>query len=118
MGESDASNTKVIAYYFHRTVRCPTCLSIEQQAHEAVETAYSEELNSGKLEWHAVNIEEEGNEHFESDFDLSTSSLVIVQMNGDEVIAWKNLERVWELVEDPLGFQEYVWNELMEYLPG
>jgi hypothetical protein len=38
-------------------------------------------------------------------------------MNGDEVTAWKNLERVWELVEDPLGFQEYVWNGLTEFLP-
>lgn len=112
------ADAKVIAYYFHRTMRCPTCLSIEQQAREAVETAYSEELNSGKLEWHAVNIEEEGNEHFESDFALSSSSLVLVQMDGDDVAAWKNLERVWELVEDPLGFQEYVWNELTELLPG
>lgn len=98
-------------------MRCPTCLSIEKQAREAIEIACSEELRSGKLEWHAVNIEEEGNEHFESDFDLSSSSLVIVQMNGDEVTAWKNLERVWELVEDPLGFQEYVWNGLTEFLP-
>ena len=117
-GDSGAPDAKVIAYYFHRTMRCPTCLSIEKQAREAVEAAYLEELEAGQLEWHAVNIEEEGNEHFESDFELSSSSLVIVEMHGDEVAAWKNLEQVWELVEDPLGFQEYVWNELMEFVPG
>ena len=117
-GRSAAADVKVIAYYFHRTMRCPTCLSIEKQAREAVEAAYLEELQAGQLEWHAVNFEEEGNEHFESDFDLSSSSLVIVEMHGDEVAAWKNLERVWELVEDPLEFQEYVWSELVEFLPG
>ncbi len=117
-GESDASATRVIAYYFHRTMRCPTCLSIEKQAREAVEAAYPAELETGKLKWQAVNIEEAGNEHFELDFELSSSALVIVELHGDEVAAWKNLERVWELVEDPLGFQEYVWNELMEFVPG
>jgi hypothetical protein len=50
-GRSDeTADVKVIAYYFHRTMRCPTCLSIEKQAREAIEIAYSEELRSGKLE--------------------------------------------------------------------
>ena len=115
---SDAADAMVIAYYFHRTMRCPTCLSIEKQAHEAVEIGFSEEIEAGTLEWRAINIEEEGNEHFEDDFELVSSSLVLVEMQGDDVTKWKNLERVWELVDDPFGFQEYVWSELMESLPG
>ncbi|MFH1749010.1 MAG: nitrophenyl compound nitroreductase subunit ArsF family protein [Planctomycetota bacterium] len=115
---SEAADTKVIAYYFHRTLRCPTCLSIEAQAREAIVIGFSKEIEDGQLEWQAVDIEQEGNEHFESDFELSSSSLVIVEMRGNEVAQWKNLERVWELVEDPLGFQVYVWDELMKYLPG
>lgn len=115
--ESDASDAKIIVYYFHRTMRCPTCLSIEQQAREVVEIAYEEELAAGKLEWHAVNIEEEGNGHFEDDFALSSSALVLVEMQGNEVTKWKDLERVWALVDDPFGFQKYVGHELMEFLP-
>jgi hypothetical protein len=111
-----AADVKFVAYYFHRTLRCPTCLAIEQQARDAVETGYFEELEAGKLEWHAVNIEEPGNEHFESDFELSTSSLVLVEMKGDEVVRWKNLEDVWELVHDEPAFQKYVWTELTTFL--
>lgn len=117
---SDAAgpNTIVIAYYFHRTMRCPTCLSIEAQARDAINEGYADALASDRLEWRPVNVEEEGNAHFESEFDLSGSSLVIVEMHDDRVARWKNLERVWELVEDPLAFQEYVWSELVQYLPG
>ncbi|UCF32542.1 MAG: hypothetical protein JSV78_09415 [Phycisphaerales bacterium] len=111
-----AADTKFVAYYFHRTLRCPTCLAIEEQARNAVETGYLEELEAGKLEWHPVNIEEPGNEHFESDFELSTSSLVLVEMKGDEIVRWKNLEDVWELVHDGPAFQKYVWTELTTFL--
>jgi len=97
---------KLIAYYFHRTIRCATCLSIEKQSREAIELAYGSELSSGRLEWHAVNIEEPGNEHFEKDFGLQTQSLVLVESASDRVARWKLLPKVWELVEDPYGFQE------------
>jgi len=108
-------DTRVIAYYFHRTMRCATCLSIEKQARKAVETMYPDQLAAGKLEWHAVNIEEPGNEHFETDFELESSSLVLVQMRGDKVAKWANLPRVWDLAHDPAGFQEYVWTELAQF---
>lgn len=117
---SQASETprKLIAYYFHRTMRCATCLSIEKQSREAIELAYGGELSSGRLEWHAVNIEDPGNEHFEKDFELQTQSLVLVESASDRVARWKMLPKVWELVEDPYGFQEYVVTEVAVFTGG
>jgi hypothetical protein len=115
---AEAAPTKVVAYYFHRTLRCPTCLSIEKQSQEAIELSYNGELSSGTLEWHAVNIEEPGNEHFEKDFALDRQALVLVELEGEEVQRHKKLERVWELVEDPYGFQEYVVTEVALFLGG
>jgi hypothetical protein len=107
-----------VAYYFHRTIRCPTCLSIEKQSQEAIELSYNGELSAGTLEWHAVNIEEPGNGHFEQDFNLERQSLVLVELTGDQVKRWKMLPRVWELVEDPYGFQKYVVSEVALFLGG
>lgn len=117
---SQASETprKFIAYYFHRTIRCATCLSIERQSREAIELVYGGELSAGRLEWHAVNIEEPGNERFEKDFELQTQSLVLVESASDRVTRWKLLPKVWELVEDPYGFQEYVVGEVALFLGG
>jgi len=117
-GPATGGTSKVVAYYFHRTIRCPTCLSIEKQSREAIELTYGGELRAGTLEWRAVNIEEAGNEHFEQDFELPSQSLVLAEMTGGRVRRWKNLTRVWELVEDPYGFQEYVATEVGAFLAG
>lgn len=109
---------KFIAYYFHRTLRCPTCLSIEKQSQEAIELTYNGELAAGALEWQAVNIEEPGNERFEKDFALDRQALVLVELKGEEVRRHKKLERVWELVDDPYGFQQYVVAEVALFLGG
>ena len=109
---------KFVAYYFHRTLRCQTCLAIEKQSGDAIESAYSGELSAGTLEWRPVNIEERGNEHFEQDFDLQTQSLVLVQMDGERVARWKLLPKVWDLVQDPYGFQDYVVVEVARFLGG
>jgi hypothetical protein len=115
---AEAAATKVVAYYFHRTMRCPTCLSIEKQSQAAIELSYNGELGAGTLEWHAMNIEDPGNEHFEKDFGLERQSLVLVELQGEKVGRYKKLERVWDLVENPYGFQEYVVSEVAVFLGG
>lgn len=109
---------KYMAYYFHRTMRCATCLSIEKQSREAIERFYAGELSAGTLEWHAVNIEELGQEHFEKDFDLQTQSLVLAALAGEKVTRWKLLPKVWDLVDNPPGFQEYVVSEVALFIGG
>jgi len=116
--QASATPRKHVAYYFHRTIRCATCLSIEKQSQEAIELGYNAELSAGTLEWRAVNIEEPGNEHFEKDFALDRQALVLVELAGEKVQRYKRLEQVWELVDDPYGFQKYVFTEVALFLGG
>jgi hypothetical protein len=108
----------VVAYYFHGTYRCSTCLRIEQYSREALEAGFPEGIESGRLEWYAVNVEEPQNEHFVEDYELTTRSLVLVEMEGGEQTRWKNLQRVWELVADREAFMAYVQQETRSYLGG
>lgn len=119
-GESSAFATspEVAAFYFHRTVRCHTCLQIEEWAKQAIEMHFAGELNGGLIEWRAINIEESGNEHFEKDYELTAQSLVLVRMRDGKPAEWKNLKSVWELVGDYGGFTEYVRTELSSFLSG
>jgi len=105
-------------YYFHRTLRCPACLSIEEQSRQAVERFYADELSSGLLEWRSVNLEEAGNEHFEKDFNLERQSLILAEMAGDELTRSRLLPKVWELLEDPEAFTDYVVSEVAVFLAG
>jgi hypothetical protein len=107
---------KVIAYYFHRTIRCETCRAIEAQAHATIEAEFGGALQAGTLEWHVINVEEAGNEPFVKDYDLTTPSLVLVDLFNGQRVRWTKLNRVWELVHTPPAFTQYVQNELREYL--
>lgn len=108
----------VVAYYFHGTSRCVTCLRIEEYAREAIEVGFPEEIQSGALEWYAIDVEQPQNEHYITDYELTTRSLVLVDMDGGEQTRWKNLGRVWELVADKEAFVNYVREETQAYLEG
>ena len=108
----------VVAYYFHGTSRCQTCLRIEEYAREAIEAGFPGEIESGTLEWYAVDVEQPQNEHFVADYELTTRSLILVDMGGGVQTRWKDLSRVWELVGDKEAFVTYVRGETQAYLEG
>jgi len=107
---------RVIAYYFHTTYRCPSCKAIEAYSHDAIQSAFADQLKDGRLVWKVVNIETEGNEHFAKDYRLYTKSLILVNENRGKPAEWKNLEKVWELLRDKEAFFRYVQNETRSYL--
>lgn len=111
-----APTTKVVAYYFHRTMRCDACLAIEAYTEEAILQDFSDFLEDGRLEWQPLNIEEPGNEHFEDDFQLTRQSVVLVEIVDGQVTRWINLERVWDLLDDPAAFADYIVEEVWEFL--
>jgi hypothetical protein len=113
---SGSQATKVIAYYFHRTRRCVSCLTIERYSAEAIQNGFGEQLKKGRLEWRPVNVEEEGNEHFEEDFALYSQSLILVEIKDGKQGRWKNLEKIWELMNDKESFTKYVQDEIREYV--
>jgi len=107
---------KVVAYYFHGNFRCVTCRKLEALADEAIKTGFPQELKDGVIEWQAVNVEEKGNEHFIQDYKLYSKSLVLVEMDGDKQVKWKNLEKIWELVKDKDAYIKYVQDEVKLYI--
>lgn len=111
-----AKALKVVLYYFHGTFRCPTCRKFESFSNEVLQGAFAEELDDGRLEWRVVNVDEPGNEHFVSDYQLHTRALVLVKIRDGKQAAWKNLKRIWELVRDKRAFVTYVQNEVGSYL--
>ena len=113
---SDAVADGVVAMYFHGNVRCATCRKIETYADEAIAQGFVEELESGRLAWRVVNIEEPGNKHFIQDFQLVTRSVVLVEYRDGKIVRWENLDKVWQLVRNKEQFFGYVEDETREFL--
>ena len=104
----EAPSSKVIAYYFHGTFRCPTCHNLEQYSREAIEANFKDAIRSGGLEFKVVNIEDAGNEHYGSDYRLYTKSLILSLVKDGKEIKWENLDKIWEHVGNKRKFIDYV----------
>ncbi len=107
---------KVIVYYFHGNVRCPTCIKIEAYAREAIESAFANELRSGKLQFIVINAQKPENEHYIYDYKLVSKSLVVSEVSGDKELRWKNLNRLWELIGNKRAFMKYVQDQVRDYI--
>jgi len=111
-----AAPSRIIAYYFHVTVRCTTCRTIEAYSNETIREHFKGDLDSGRLEWQVVNIQLPENRHFVKDYQLFTKSLVLVRVANGKQHSYKVLNDVWELVGDKAQFQAYVDKEVRDYL--
>ena len=108
----------VIAYYFHGTVRCETCLMIEQQAKAVMEQQFGAEMAAGRLSFVSINYEEAEHRHFLTDYKLPCPSLVLARPNEGKEGKWKLLGDTWLLVQEPVRLTSYVETEVRYFLNG
>jgi len=104
-----------IVYYFMTTQRCPSCMKIESYTKDAVERTFSQNLKSGAMLWKMVNVDKPENNHFIKDYQLFTKSVVLVKIRGGKQVKWKNLDKVWELLNNKTAFQSYVVKEITAF---
>jgi hypothetical protein len=114
--EAAEADAPVVVHYFHRTLRCQTCLTIESLARYDVLDRLADEVDAGLLAWRLVNFEAEANAAFVEEFGLVGPSLIVTRSAGGEVVAWERLDRTWELYGDVEAFDAYVLEAVGRFL--
>jgi len=114
--DEDTIKPTVIAYYFHPTIRCIACITVEAVAAETIEKAFREQLADGRLMWVRINLDDNGGEEYGKQFDVSGSALVIAKLDDGNNMQYKKLTKVWGLLSQPQALSEYVEREIREYL--
>ncbi len=112
----DAKGAHVVVYYFHGQMRCPTCYKLEQYSKETIETNFKDALASGKLEFKVVNVEDKGKEHYVSDYQLYTKSLILSLVKDGKEVKSENLTKIWEYVGNKQRFIDYVKSGVADFL--
>ncbi|MCL4786829.1 MAG: hypothetical protein KJ070_08555 [Verrucomicrobia bacterium] len=115
---TNAATQQVIAYYFHGTVRCETCLLIEKLAKSVVEQEFAAELAADRLVFTSVNYELPEHAHFLTDYKLPCPSLVLVKQRDGKEEDWKLLADTWQLVHEPITLKAYLESEVRHFLTG
>jgi thiol-disulfide isomerase/thioredoxin len=114
--KSAARDRQVVVYYFHGAARCETCRKIEEYAAEVVNVHFKDAVTSGLLDWRVVNVEEAENEHFVKDYKLYSKHVVLVEMEKGRQKRWKNLDKIWDFVDQKPVFQAYIGAAVSEFL--
>lgn len=81
---SVSKNNDIEVYYFHMTVRCTTCKTVEAEARKNVEMLYPDQVKTGKISFLALNLEEATGKAMGEKLGVNSQTLLIVK--GDQKI--------------------------------
>ena len=111
-----APEHRVIACYFHRTQRCPTCRKIGAYVEEAVETGFAEEIRQGRVSVRLIDFQDPKNRKYTESYKITGPTLVLIDVHDGKVAAWRPAPKVWSLVGDKEAFFQYVQDGVRDYL--
>jgi hypothetical protein len=112
---ADIPADRVVAMYFHRTVRCPTCLKMGSYSEEAVTKGFAQQVKTGKVEFHYVEFQNEQNSARTNGYKVTGPALIVAKISGNKVAEYKNLTDVWSKVGDKQAFIGYVQSNVKDY---
>ncbi len=103
------SDAKVEVYYFHYSRRCNTCVSVENNAKQAMETLYANELKNGTYIFKAVNLDEASSKVLADKLKIGGQTLIVVSgtqsidITDKAFLNAKNTEKMQELVKNAVS---------------
>jgi hypothetical protein len=109
---------QVVACYFHRTNRCPTCKKISAYIEESIQTGFDAQLQDGSVQVKMIDFQNPKNQKLTDAYKITGPTLVILDIHDGKVKAWKPAPKVWSLVSKKNDFFHYVQQEVKRYLDG
>lgn len=107
---------RVVAMYFHRTQRCPTCLRIGTYIEQAVKTAFPDRLKRGSVAFYLIDYQNPKNAKYTKAYKVAKPILVIADVHDGKVTSWKPMPKVWSLVYKKDDFFKYVRDGVNRFL--
>ncbi len=113
---ADAPTNRVVAIYFHRTERCPTCQKMGSYSEEAIKTSFAEQMKDGTVAFYNVDFQDKKNAKLAKGYDVSGPALIVAKIKGKKVKQFKDLEDIWTNVADKQAFIKYVQENISAYI--
>jgi len=104
-----AISGNVEVYYFHTSIRCVTCKTVEAEARKNIEMLYADKVKSGNISFTSLNLEEETGKSMGEKLGVNGQTLLIV--SGDQKINITN-EGFLYAVSQPQKFTEVMKSKI------
>lgn len=113
---ADPPADRVVAIYFHRTQRCPTCLKMGSYSEEAVKKGFAKQIKEGSVEFHYVDFQDTRNAALTKGYKITGPALILAKVAENKVKEYKDLKDVWTKVGEKPEFIKYVRGNVEAYL--
>ncbi|MDP3851086.1 MAG: nitrophenyl compound nitroreductase subunit ArsF family protein [Luteolibacter sp.] len=107
---------QVIMTYFISGTLCKSCQKIEALTKETAKKDFAEALAGGKLVFRVIDTGEPGYQHFIKDYQLTSKTVILSHRKDGKETEWKDMAKVWELLDDAPGFHAYLGEQIRNYL--
>ncbi len=106
---------RVFALYFHRTERCPTCQTMGKYSEEAVKKGFAKEVKAGTVAFYYIDYQNRKNAALKKGYKITDPALIVAKIVGNKVKEFKDLEDIWEKVDEKEAFLKYVRENVTAY---
>ena len=113
---ADRPADRVVAMYFHRTQRCPTCLKMGSYTEEAIKTGLAAQLEKGSVELHFIDFQNKKNAALTKGYKITGPALIVAKVEANKVKKYKDLKDIWTKVREKSQFIEYVDENVQAYM--
>ncbi|MCS7470491.1 nitrophenyl compound nitroreductase subunit ArsF family protein [Stieleria sp. ICT_E10.1] len=112
----DPPADRVVAMYFHRTERCPTCKMMGSYSEEAVKKGFPDQVESRSVEFRYIDYEQPKNAQLAKAYKVKGPALIIADVKENKVNEYKDLKDIWVKVRKKPEFIQYVRTSIQAYL--
>lgn len=106
-GETDG----YYAVLFRDSSFCPTCDAMEELTGKLM----NDEPAMKDVGFKVINFELPGNQHYLFDYDLYTTTIVLIEQRDGLSVRWKNLHDSLEKAEKSDGYYDYIVLEIEKF---
>ncbi len=101
--------------YFHATMRCNGCMTIEDFTQKSINTNFQNEMKNGKIILKSIDFQQTENEHFAEKYKFESQELILSKkVNGKEV-KWKKLDKIWDFSSNYSKYEKYIKKEIEKF---
>ena len=107
---------RIDVIYFHATMRCQGCLTIEEYTTNSVKGLFDKQLKDGTITLSSIDFLQEENAHYQEDYKFESQTLILSKKVDGKEVKWKNLDKIWDYSSDFQKFQDYIKLEINKFL--
>lgn len=111
----DIEAEKIEVVHFHTTNQCWSCIELGKLAQRTLENRFSEELESGRIQFLEINVDLPENSDTVEKYQAVGSSLFVNYIyNGEDHI--EEEVDLWRLLNSEIQFRKYLGDKIGRYL--